>query len=164
MLFTQGAPAGAEYQTCSRRRRLSSSARSQCLLNSCGAARVLIALILSWLGMRSICTSSDRRISSLRPTILRASCVPLFLFPQIISLLSYHFSSSLVGSRRLFGLCGVLRARRTGCCPRRRRRMQAAATQRVPRCGCKGPSVFPCCQCGRYAPCSGRGGRVRRVP
>ena len=47
---------------------------------------------------------------------------------------------------------------------RRRRRMQAAATQRVPRCGGKGPSVFPCCRCGRYAPCSGRGGRVRRVP
>ena len=44
---------------CSRRRRPSSSAWSCCLLNSCGAARVLNALILSWLGTRSICTSSD---------------------------------------------------------------------------------------------------------
>jgi hypothetical protein len=52
-------PRELSTRPCSRRRRLSSSARSRFLSNSCSAARVLITLILSWLGTRSICMSSD---------------------------------------------------------------------------------------------------------
>jgi hypothetical protein len=63
---------------CLQRRRISSSVPSHCLLSSFDAAKALTARIQSWLGTRSICTSSDRRISSSHPMILHASCV-LFL-------------------------------------------------------------------------------------
>jgi hypothetical protein len=69
---------------CLQRRRISSSVPSHCLSSSYDAAKALTAQIQSWLGTRSICTSSDRRMLSSHPMILHASWV---LFPPVLSLL-----------------------------------------------------------------------------
>ena len=121
-LFTQGAPAGAEYQALlaetqgivERAVALLIELVRRCEgLDSADPELARYALDLHELGLKNIIVAPDD------PTRIVRSTFPPFSFRKgtqspLLSLPSWH---SLTGSRHPFGRCGVVPERRTGSCP-----------------------------------------------
>ena len=122
-LFPQGAPAGAEYQALlaetqdivERAVTLLIELVRRCEgLDSADPELARYALDLHELGLKNIIVASDD------PTRIVRSFFPSFVPAQNrVTQLHHHLLSwrSSIGSRRPFGRCGVVRARRTGSCP-----------------------------------------------
>jgi hypothetical protein len=119
-LFPQGAPAGAEYQALlaetqgivERAVTLLIELVRRCEgLDSADPELARYALDLHELGLKNIIVASND------PTrIVRSFFLPSRI--RVTQSYHHHFSwRSSIGSRRPFGRCGVVGARRTGSCP-----------------------------------------------